>query len=259
MTTDVLIGRNQTLLQITFNRPDKKNAINLAMYTAMADALKSAADDDSVRAVVLNGAGGLFTSGNDLGDFATLVSQPDKLASLDNPILNFMTSLEQCPKPVVAAVDGVAVGIGTTLLLHCDLVYCTPGASFSLPFVNLGLAPEYACSYLIPRMAGHVKAAQWLLLGEAFSATDAALAGLVNEVVDDVEAYALARAHTIARQPPAAVRTAKMLLRSATRAHVSETITREIEQFAAALSGPEFQEAVAAFFEKRSPDFSSMT
>jgi len=256
MTTEIVVKRRDGVQIIVIDRPEKKNALNLAMYRAMTAAISQASEDRDIRVVLLQGHDDCFTSGNDLVDFANLVAEPDKLNSPDNPILQFMKALERCPKPVLAAVNGSSVGIGTTMLLHCDLVYCGPSASFSLPFANLGLCPEYACSYLLPRLVGHVKAAEWLYLGESFDGAAALEAGLVNAVVENVEAHAEKVCNKLLLQPPAALRQTKALLKAATRGQVAESMDNEIRDFVSALAGPEFSEAVSAFFEKRTADFS---
>ena len=249
--SDLDVRRDGGVLHLVLARPAKKNAITRAMYAALTDALGAAASDAGVRAVVLSGAGGVFTAGNDLGDF--LLDPP---AGPDSPVFRFLRAASTFPKPLVAAVEGPAVGIGTTILLHCDLAYAAPDARFKMPFVDLGLVPEAASSLLLPRVAGPMRAAGWLLFGEAFSADDALAAGLVNEVVADPTARALERAHTLAAKPPQAVRLTKALLRRADADAVQETILVEGAHFTERLASPEAQEAFTAFFEKRAPDFS---
>lgn len=249
---EIAVELRGATLEVSFNRPDRKNAINLAMYTALTAALAQAKSDPSVRSVLLYGQGGGFTSGNDLNDFANASNLQDE----SNPIVIFMQALLGFPKPVVVAVEGVAVGIGTTLLLHSDLVYCSAQARFSMPFVKLGLCPEYASSYLIPRIAGSAKASEWLLLGDEFGAEEAKEGNLVNGVEADPLAKAREACDKFALLPPAAVRQSKALLRQTTSDNVQRVIDSEIALFARALSAPEFSEAVGAFFEKRQPDFS---
>ncbi len=258
MTTNIVTERDAGVLMITLNRVNKKNALNQAMYQALAETLNAAADNQAVRVVLITGVEDCFCSGNDLADFANFMSEPEKLAGSENPTLAFMLALEKCPKPVVAAVSGPAVGIGTTMLLHCDLVYCAENTAFSLPFVNLGLRPEYASSYLLPRLAGHARAAEWILLGEPFGAEAAYQAGLVNGVVDDPLLKAREVCHKLAAQAPIAVREAKALLKLSGRKAVSDTLNTELQSFVASLSSPEFGEAVTAFFEKRPADFSKI-
>ena len=239
------------VLTLTIARPAKKNALTRAMYAALADALEGAVGDAAVRAVVVRGSDGVFTAGNDLGDF--MMDPPTDPGS---PVFRFLQAVATFPKPLVAAVEGPAIGIGTTLLLHCDLAYAAPGATFKMPFVDLGLVPEAASSLLLPRLAGQARAAELLLLGESFSAETAAQVGLVNEVVEDPAARAAERAGQLARKPPSAVRQTKALLRHDTAGAVGETMAREGALFVDRLQSPEAQEAFTAFFEKRAPDFS---
>ena len=239
------------VLHLVLDRPDKKNALTRAMYAALADALEAAAADGSVRAAVLSGRGGVFTGGNDLGDF--MVDPP---TGPDSPVFRFLRAAVGFPKPLVAAVEGPAIGIGTTILLHCDLAYASPTALFKMPFVDLGLVPEAASSLLLPRLAGQVRASELLLFGEAFEARTALEVGLVNAVVEDPVAHALERAAVLAGKPPSAVRLTKALLRSDTADAVGATMAREGELFVERLGSPEAEEAFTAFFEKRAPDFS---
>lgn len=249
----VLVTIDTGVMTIQLNRPAKKNALNLDMYRAMTSALRSAVEDSGVRVILFAGSEGCFTSGNDLADFA---GASDLLAA-DNPIVTFMAAMSKCPKPVVVAVDGLAVGIGTTLLMHSDLVYASPASTFKLPFVSLGLCPEFGASFLLPRIVGYAKATQWLLFGEFFSSSEALDAGLINEVVEKPLAYAKAQSMTLAQQAPAAVRSAKALMRAPLQPELDQVITTEIELFTKALQGEEFKEAVTAFFEKRQPNFSN--
>jgi enoyl-CoA hydratase/carnithine racemase len=231
---------------ITINRPSRRNALDLATYTALHDALEAADRAPSVRVIILSGAEGCFTSGNDLADFQT--------ATLDeeSPAVRFLHALTRLTKPLIAAVEGFAVGIGTTMLLHCDLVYAGRGASFRLPFVPLGLCPEGGSSYLLPRLAGAKQAAALLFFGEAFTAAAAREYGLVNEVTEDGEALALAlrQAAALARLPAEAVRTTKALLRRADADAVRDAISVESARFAALRASPEAQAAFAAFFAR---------
>ena len=186
-TTDILAHAEGGVLTITFNRLDRKNSITSAMYGAMADAIEGAEKDAAVRVVVLQGHETIFSAGNDIGDF---LNQPP--AGQDSPVFRFLRAIATFPKPLVAAVCGPAVGIGTTLLFHCDLVFAGDNAAFSLPFVNLGLCPEAASSLLVPQMFGYHRAAEALLLGEPFMAEAAQEAGLVNRVLPPTEANACA-------------------------------------------------------------------
>lgn len=238
---------------IEIARPQKKNALTVAMYQAMAEALEAARADAGVRAVLITGQPGIFTSGNDLEDF---VQRPP--ASEDSPVFRFMRALVQCDKPVVAAVTGAAIGIGTTMLLHCDLVYVADDAQLAMPFVGLGLVPEFASSLLLPQRIGHARAAQRLLLGDPFGAAEAVELGIANAVLPAGEVVRHARriAERFNALPPAAVREAKRLLRAPQTEAVLATIHTEGEAFVQALRSPEAREAFQAFFEKRKPDFS---
>ncbi|HWP18155.1 MAG TPA: enoyl-CoA hydratase [Burkholderiaceae bacterium] len=237
---------------IEIARPEKKNALTMAMYDAMGQALRSAQADSAVRAVLITGQPGIFTSGNDLEDFMQRPPQGQ-----DSPVFQFMQALLGCDKPVVAAVTGAAIGIGTTMLLHCDLVYAADDARFAMPFASLGLVPEFGSSLLVPLRSGHVKAAEKLLLGDPFGAEEAQEMRLVNGILPASEVVNHARrvAERFTQLPPAAVRETKKLLRRAQAQAVQETIAAEGEVFAQRLRSPEAREAFQAFFEKRKPDF----
>ena len=236
------------------NRPAKKNAITRPMYAALSGALESANEDAGVAATVLTGAGGCFTAGNDLGDFLQ-----DPPLDPDAPVLRFLRALANAKKPLIAAVEGLAVGVGTTLLLHCDLVYASEKAHFSLPFVKLGLVPEAGASLLLPRLIGHQRAAEYLLLGEPFGAEAARGMGLVNRVCEAEAALeaALAAATKLASQPLAATIATKALMKRPPES-VEARIQAEIEIFQSRLGSPEAREALAAFVERRPPDFSQL-
>jgi enoyl-CoA hydratase/carnithine racemase len=243
------------IAQIEINRPEKKNALSQAMYVGLADAFERADADPAVRVVLIHGQPNVFTSGNDLKDFMQFdAAEPFESGA----IYRFLCAISGASKPVVAAVNGAAVGIGVTLLLHCDLVYAGESAVLQLPFVNLGLSPEAASSYLLPRLIGYQRAAELLLFGEAFSARYAREIGLVNEVLrdDEVQARALARAQQLAAQPPASVRITKRLLKQAQATDVLRVMSEEGSHFRARLSSDEAKEAFAAFMGKRRPDFS---
>jgi enoyl-CoA hydratase/carnithine racemase len=243
----------QGVATITIDRPDKKNAITAAMYEALVANLRQAADDRAVRAVVITGAGTAFTAGNDLKDFGN-----PRFAQPDSPVLTFMQALAAYDKPVIAAVNGLAVGIGVTMLLHCDLVYVAESATFSMPFVNLGLVPEFGSTLLLAAIAGRARAAEKLLLGRPFLAAEAVVMGIANAVLPAGEL--LAHAQTVARGfnalPPGAVRDTKRRLREAFGPAVKDAILREAACFGPRLAGDEAREAIAAILQKRPPDFS---
>jgi len=238
---------------IEISRPEKKNALTTAMYAAMTEALASAAGNPAAKLVVFRGAKGVFTAGNDLGDF---LANPPRDSSA--PVFRFIEALAFFEKPVVAIVEGLAVGIGTTLLLHCDLVFSAEDTRFILPFVNLGLSPEAGSSYLLPLRAGHARAAEMLFLGQPFSAKGAAEAGLVNQVVGEgkVHEVALAKCRLLAAQPAASLRATKLLMKERLQPSLREVLASEAEVFISRVSSPEAKEAFAAFAEKRKPDFS---
>ncbi len=241
---------------IEIARPEKKNALTMAMYQAMADAIEGAGRDPAVRAILITGQPGVFTSGNDLEDFMQRPPQGG-----DSPVYRFMLALLACEKPVVAAVTGAAVGIGTTLLLHCDLVYVSDEARLAMPFVSLGLVPEYASSTIVPALMGHVRAAEKLLLGDPFTAAEAVEVGIANAVLPAGEVLPHARrvAERFNGLPPAAVRESKKLMRGPQLEALRATIAAEGEVFGQRLRSPEAQEAFRAFFEKRKPDFSQFS
>ena len=252
-TKHILIDSQAGILRIQMNRPDKKNALTRAMYRTMADALIQADEDDSVRVVLITGTEDCFCAGNDLTDFRN-ASMPGQ----KHPPNPFIPALSRAKKPVVAAVTGVAIGIGTTMLLHCDLVYAGANARFHLPFVNLGLCPEFGSSVLLPLLMGHQRAAELLLLGEPFSAETAREVGIVNMVCPDEELLktALEKARQLAAQPSASVRLTKALMKRGRDLAVTAAIEEEAGHFSKRLSSPEAREAFQAFAERRKPDFS---
>ena len=241
---------------IEIARPEKKNAITQAMYQQMADAINAAAADASVRAVLITGQPGIFTSGNDIEDF---MQRPP--GSTESPAFVFMKALIGCDKPVVAAVTGAAIGIGTTMLLHCDFVYVSDEARLALPFTSLGLVPEFGSSLLVPLLAGHAKAAEKLLLGEPFSASEAVDLGIANAVLPagEVAMHARRIAERFNTLPPSAVRETKKLMKRAGAAQLQEAIEAEAAVFRQRLSSPEAREAFSAFFQKRKPDFAQFS
>jgi enoyl-CoA hydratase/carnithine racemase len=251
--TDVRVETRDAVLEIQLDRPKKKNALTVAMYRAMVDALEAAERDASVRAVVFTATGDTFTAGNDVVDFMS------GLGDGEPPVLRFIRLLARYEKPFVAAVNGAAVGLGTTMLLHCDLVYASETARLSTPFVSLGLVPEAASSLLLPQRVGAAIAAEMLLLGTPLDARRARELGLVNEIVPaaDLREHALGRAAALARQPPNALRLARGLLRGRPDTILART-DEEAALFAQCLMGAEAREAFTAFLEKRPPDFSKL-
>lgn len=239
--------------RIAIARPEKKNAITVAMYQAMADAIGAAHEDGAVRAILIHGEPDIFTAGNDLEDF--LKNPP---AGMDAPVFQFMQMLGLAEKPVVAAVNGAAVGIGTTMLMHCDLVYCADNAMFSMPFVSLGVCSEFASSLTIPLAAGFHKAAEKLLLAEPISAEEALEMKIVNRILPPGEVldYAIRQAERFNGLPPASVRETKRLMKAGWRAMTEKLIVDEAKTFEKLLRGAEAKEAFNAFFERRKPDFS---
>ncbi|NVB42657.1 enoyl-CoA hydratase [Pseudenhygromyxa sp. WMMC2535] len=238
---------------ITLARPRKKNALTVAMYAAIVAAFAEARARKDVRVLLMRGSEGVFTAGNDLMDFM-------KAGELgpQSPVAQLLSHLAACEKPIVAAVQGPAVGIGVTMLLHCDLAYAGESARFHMPFVNLGLCPEAGSSFLLPRLMGYQRAAELILLGEPFSAQVAHDYGLVNQVLADeaVLDRARAAAEALTQKPPAALRASKRLLRAGYADRVEAAMASEYEAFTAGLRSPEATEAMTAFFEKRAPDFS---
>jgi len=241
---------------IEIARPEKKNALTGAMYVGMAEGLNAAMADGTVRSVLITGQPGIFTSGNDLEDFMKRSGGVS-----ESPAAVFMRALIGCDKPVIAAVTGAAIGIGTTMLLHCDFVYVSDEARLVMPFVSLGLVPEFASSHLIPQLMGQRKAAEKLLLGDPFTGADAVECGIANAVLPAAEVAPHARriAERFNALPPGAVRASKKLMRGAVADQLLKTIAGENEVFAERLTSPEAKEAVSAFFQKRKPDFSQFS
>jgi enoyl-CoA hydratase/carnithine racemase len=253
MTHDILATRRGATLELAFNRPARKNALTNAMYIALSTALAEAERDAGVRAIVFHGDEQAFTAGNDLSDF---LENPPR--GEDAPVFRFIHTVLAGTKPLIAAVNGPAVGIGTTLLLHCDLVYAGDNARFILPFASLGLLPEFASSYTLPRIAGHHRAAEMLLLGEPFDAQRALAAGFVNHVLPPAATLPAARAAAdrICALPEKSVRLTRALLRGAHAGAIAARATEEGAHFGRMLGEPAAREAMSAFMEKRKPDFS---
>lgn len=253
--SDILIHTELGVQTLTINRVDKKNSLTPAMYATLADALMKAAHDDGVRVTVIQGDVTVFCAGNDIEDF--LQRKP---TDGESPAFIFLRAIAQYPKPLVAAVCGPAVGVGTTMLLHCDLVYAGDNAAFSMPFVNLGLCPEAASSLLVPQMLGYHRAAEALLLGEPFMAEAALEVGLVNRVVPPTEANSVAQAQArkLAAKPISALVQTKLLMKKGHMASVLAQMEDEGVHFARLLQEPAAKEAFSAFLEKRRPDFSRL-
>ena len=253
--TDLLIDTSAGVMTITLNRVSKKNALTQAMYAALADALQQAQADAQVRALVFQGHETIFSAGNDIGDFLHA-----QAATQDSPAFRFLRAISTFPKPIVAAVCGPAVGIGTTMLFHCDLVYAGDNAAFSMPFVNLGLCPEAASSYLAPQLMGYGRAAEALLLGEPFLAESALEMGLISRIVPPSEANALAQrqARKLAAKPLGALIETKRLMKKGQASMVAERMVEEGASFGRLLREPAAREAFTAFMEKRKPDFSKI-
>ena len=252
---EILIHTADGVMTLTINRVEKKNSFTQAMYAACADALDLAAQDAAVRTVVIQGHATVFSAGNDIGDF--LSGTP---STHESPVFRFMRGLAQFPKPLVAAVCGPAVGIGTTLLFHCDLVYAGDNAAFSMPFVNLGLCPEAGSSLLVPQMMGYHRAAEALLMGEPFMAEAALEVGLVNRIVPPTEANGVAQsqARKLAAKPLSSLIETKKLMKKGQMGQVLSVIADEAESFGRMLREPASKEAFTAFMEKRRPDFSKV-
>ena len=250
--SDILIHTDAGVSTITFNRLDKKNALTEAMYSALAEAMQQAATDDAVRVLVIQGDASVFTAGNDIKDF---LEHPP--TSTDAPVFRFLRQLVSFPKPLIAAVAGPAVGVGTTMLFHCDLVYAGDNAAFAMPFVNLGLCPEAGSSLLAPQLVGHQRAAELLLLGEPFLAETARDLGLVNRITAPTEVNELAgaQARRLASKPMSSLLETKRLLKQGQQAALLERLAEEATVFARMLGEPAAREAFTAFMEKRAPQF----
>ena len=251
------ISRGERIQTIRFARPEKKNALTHAMYSGAAAALREGDASDAVAAHIITGSGGSFTAGNDIGDFLAGIRAGSDRAK--EPVREFIRYLPQVQKPLIAAVDGLAVGVGATMLFHCDLVFASTTARISTPFLDLGLVPEAASSLLAPIRMGHARAFELLVLGEPFDAERAREAGIVNRVVEagELEAAARQAALRLAAKPPAALATSRKLLRGET-GHILERLEAESTLFAERLQSPEAKEAFQAFLEKRPADFSKI-
>ena len=256
VVNQLLTERSESILRVQFNRPAKKNAMTAAMYTGLADLLNEADKDDNINVVLLYGAGDSFSAGNDLEDFAKNPPGPG-----ESPQANLINALIRFSKPLVAAVHGVAIGGGTTILTHCDFVYAAENTKFQIPFINLALVPEFGSSYSLPRQIGYLQAAELIMLGSPFNAGRASELGLVTAVVPDTNLLAKATetAQTLARKPAAALRICKDLMKSPQRDQLEQAVARELREFAVRVRSAETREAITAFFEKRPPDFTKVT
>lgn len=252
MSEQVLISQEKHILKLQFNRPEKKNALTASMYQALAEALEKSNRDADIRVLLITGSADSFSSGNDLNDFLQTPPNPGS-----SPVHNFLRAISTAEKPIVAAVNGLAIGIGTTMLLHCDLVYAHHQALFQLPFVNLALVPEAAASYLLPQMLGYQKAAELVLLGKKFTAVEAREVGIVNELFEQevLLDQAMQIASELSQKAPEALRLSKMLLKKGNARVVAETMQTEAELFMQRLKSPEALEVMQAFIQKRPPDF----
>jgi enoyl-CoA hydratase/carnithine racemase len=254
LTSDLLLDTAGGVTTLTIHRVAKKNSFTTAMYAAMADVLDQAQADPAVRVLVIQGNETIFSAGNDIADF--LQTPP---TTLEAPVFRFMRAISSFSKPIVAAVCGPAVGIGTTMLFHCDLVYAGDNAAFSMPFVNLGVCPEAASSLLAPQRMGYGRAAEALLLGEPFMAETALEMGLISRIVPPAEVNALAQrqAQKLAAKPLSSVLASKRLMKQGQADLVAQRMAEEGTLFGQMLAQPAAQEAFAAFMEKRKPDFSA--
>jgi enoyl-CoA hydratase/carnithine racemase len=253
MSDEVRVAREGAVLRVTLARPDRRNAITVAMYAALAEAIEQATGDKSLRVITIRGEGRDFAAGNDLADF--MDAAPRDMGEV--PVWRFLRALATCETPIVAAVHGNCVGIGTTMLLHCDLVVAEEGARFSLPFVDLALVPEAASSLLLPRLAGRRLAARYLLLAEPFGVEEALGIGLVSHraAAGELERSFSAIVDALLAKPAEALRITQRLLRHGAKEELLERMKLESGLFAERLASLEVKEAVSAFFEKRKPNF----
>jgi enoyl-CoA hydratase/carnithine racemase len=244
--SNILTEQLGSILHLKLNRPEKKNALTQEMYQSLANKINEAAGDFAIRAVVISSAGDAFTAGNDINDFANNPPMDE-----GSPVFSFLFAIHNFPKPLIASVHGRAVGIGTTMLMHCDIVSANPNTIFSMPFVSLGLVAEGGSSYLFPRLVGHAKAAEILLTGRNFSADEALQMGLINAVDDDQLAVAMKFAQELAEQPPTAVINTKALLKSGSHDALNQVMRAEGELFKMAMDSDEAQSAFMNFLLKK--------
>src|SRR5215831_16558260 len=250
--SDIVTERSNGILRVELNRPERKNALTGAMYMRLAEIFNEAAEDEETLVVLWHGAGDGFSAGNDVGDFLKNPPGPG-----ESPQARLMDAFVRFEKPIVVAVQGAAIGGGTTMLTHCDVVYAGESARFQLPFINLALVPEFGSSYSLPARIGHLRAAELFLLGEPFTAARAAELGLVTRVVADRDllATATATAQKLAAKPSGALRTSKRLIKQGFVDQVKAAIKREMQEFSERVRSAEAKEALSAFLEKRPPNF----
>lgn len=248
--SDIVTERSGNILSVQLNRPSKRNAITTEMYVTLADVLEAAATDDQVRVVLCHAAGESFSAGDDLQNY---LEHPPGL--FGSPQTRLIRALMDFGKPLVAAVQGVALGVGTTLLTHCDFVYAAESAQFQLPFIHLGVGPEFGSSYLLPLRSGHLRASELFLLGRPFPAREAAEIGLVTKVVPDAKllATAMETAQALASKSPAAIRDTKRLLKNLSRKRLEEAVHLEVESFSERVRSDEAREAFRSFVTKHPP------
>jgi enoyl-CoA hydratase/carnithine racemase len=251
--SDIVTETSGSILRVQLNRPAKKNAMTFNMYAKLAEILDQAAKDEGIRVVVLHGAGDSFTAGNDLQDFLKISS-----GAKDTPQARLISALIAFDKPLIAAVHGAAVGFGTTGLLHCDFVYAADNTRFQMPFINLALVPEFGSTHSLPGRIGYLSAAELIFLGGPFDATRAAELGLVTRVVSEhgLMATAMETARALAEKPAGALQASKRLLKRSSREQTETAARDENQEFFSRLQSADAKEAIAAFFEKRRPDFS---
>jgi len=254
--SDIITERSGHVLRIQLNRPTRKNAMTVAMYNTMADLLNGAAKDDQIRVVLWHGAGDSFSAGNDIQDF--LKNPP---GAGESPQARLIAALINFDKPIVAAVQGAAIGGGTTMLTHCDFVFAGESAKFQMPFVNLALVPEFGSSYSVPARIGYLRAAELILLGQPFDAHRASELGLVTRVLPDQDLLAAATktASALAEKPPGALQSCKRLMRSSTREQLERAVKLELQEFSERVRSAEAKEAFTAFIEKRKPNFEGVS
>jgi enoyl-CoA hydratase/carnithine racemase len=245
--SNILTEQTGSILHLKLNRPEKKNALTQEMYQSLGTKINEAAADFAIRAAVISSEGDSFTAGNDINDFANNPQMDE-----GSPVFNFLFAIHNFPKPLIASVHGRAVGIGTTMLMHCDIVTANPNTIFSMPFVSLGLVAEGGSSYLFPRLVGHAKAAEILLTGRNFSADEALQMGLINSIADDQLAAAMKFAQELAEQPPTAVINTKALLKSGSHDALNQVMRAEGELFKMAMDSDEAQQAFMNFLLKKS-------